>query len=346
MKSLYAYFGLLDLHNIDSPGHSLYQIGLVDSIRESFGDEKFDFYSYYPEEVISSAELKGFPDTELGTLFKKYRDNLFDKPIHNIDKLLKNIENKEYSKLYLKARFRNLSTLAKKWKDAQDFERIIECALVSGYTKDSIIILDTDLSLSDKFIKQVENIATILIPSIDFNGISNSFLRDCVNIHTSHIRPSYLNTIFYGNINTLNYKEGNNKSEILYDILNYDIIDGILICKHADYSQYSNKFNFIDRSDRSLIWEALESSTIMLNITKEKYNEQRFIPARIYEAMIFGMIPVSYKFDFLCKAFSFETVEEFSEIYKYLMECTPEDIQRAYTYFIENYYGYLLFKGE
>ena len=48
-KSLYAYFGLLDLHNIDSPGHSLYQIGLVDSLRESFGEEKFDFYSYYPE---------------------------------------------------------------------------------------------------------------------------------------------------------------------------------------------------------------------------------------------------------------------------------------------------------
>ena len=69
MKSLYAYFGLLDLHQIDSPGHSLYQIGLVDSLRESFSEEKFDFYSYYPVEVIKSTSLQGFPDTPLGRLF-------------------------------------------------------------------------------------------------------------------------------------------------------------------------------------------------------------------------------------------------------------------------------------
>jgi len=52
MKSLYTYFGLLDLHSIDSPGHSLYQLGLIDSIANHFGQEKFDFLSYYPSDII------------------------------------------------------------------------------------------------------------------------------------------------------------------------------------------------------------------------------------------------------------------------------------------------------
>ena len=51
MKSLYAYFGLLNLHTIDSPGHSLYQIGLMDSLRQTFGIDQFDFFSYYPEDL-------------------------------------------------------------------------------------------------------------------------------------------------------------------------------------------------------------------------------------------------------------------------------------------------------
>ena len=47
MKNLYAYFGLLGIHQVDSPGHSLYQLGLIDSICESYGECKFDFYSFY-----------------------------------------------------------------------------------------------------------------------------------------------------------------------------------------------------------------------------------------------------------------------------------------------------------
>ena len=75
----------------------------------------------------------------------------------------------------------------------------------------------------------------------------------------------------------------------------------------------------------------------MLNITKEKYNEVKFIPARIYEAMIFGMIPVSYKFNFLCPAFSFETIEDLSEIYEYFYECDAAGLEQAYKHFINSY---------
>jgi hypothetical protein len=349
MKSLYAYFGLLDLHQVDSSGHSLYQIGLVDSLRESFGEEKFDFYSYYPEEVIKSANIQGFPETDLGRLFHKYRTELFDRPIHTIDELLQLISQREYSKLYLKARFRNLSTLSKKWKDARDFDRIIQCAIDAGYSKEEIIILDTDLSLSDKFVEQTKDFVTILIPSIDFPGISNMFLVDCVNLNLSQFKKG-INSVFYGNIDTSKYKSGNSKSEILPEALEWIARnhwsrdeDFYLVCKKNDFESLSNKLSstrHIDRKDRVKIWETLESSRIMVNITKEKYNDHRFIPARIYEAMIFGMIPVSYKFDFLCPAFSFETINDLFEIYAYFSECDNIGLDHAYKHFINCYINY------
>lgn len=346
MKSLYAYFGLLDLHDIDSPGHSLYQIGLVDSLRESFGEEKFDFYSYYPEEVIKSANLQGFPENELGKLFHKYRSELFDQPIHDIEHLLNLIKEKKYSKLYLKARFRNLSTLSKKWKDARDFDQIIQCAIDAGYSKDKIIILDTDLSLSEKFIEQTKDFVTILIPSIDFPGISNMFLVDCVNLNLSKNKKG-VSSVFYGNIDTSKYKSGNSKSEILSEVIDWinrnhwsKDEDFYLVCKKNDFDSVPDKFSsihHIDRRDRVKIWETLESSRIMVNITKEKYNDRKFIPARIYEAMIFGMIPVSYKFDFLCSAFSFDNLEDLTEIYVYLSECDDAGLEQAYRHFINCY---------
>jgi len=346
-KSLYAYFGLLDLHDIDSPGHSLYQIGLVDSLRESFGEEKFDFYSYYPEEVTKSANLHAFPNTELGELFGRYRKELFDRPIHDIENLLDLIASRTYSKLYLKARFRNLSTLAKKWKDARDFERIIECAIESGYSEKEIIILDTDLSLSDKFVESTRGLVTILIPSIDFPGISNCFLVDCVNLNLSNFK-SGVSSVFYGNIDTSKYKSGNAKSSILMDVLNwiskyYEKNEQLglfyLICKRKDYESFSKKNNVthLDRNRRAMIWDTLEYSRVMINVTKEKYNERKFIPARIYEAMIFGMIPISYKFEFLCPAFSFETIDDLYEIYSYLNECDEEGLAQAYKHFVNSY---------
>lgn len=346
MKSLYAYFGLLDLHDIDSPGHSLYQIGLVDSLRESFEEEKFDFYSYYPIDVVKSSKLQGFPETNLGKLFHKYRTELFDQPINEIDELLQLISQKTYTKLYLKARFRNLSTLSKKWKDARDFDRIIQCAIDAGYSKDKIIILDTDLSLSDKFIEQTKDFVTILVPSIDFPGISNMFLADCVNLNLSKDKKG-IHSVFYGNIDTSKYKSGNSKSEILSDALTWisrnhwsKDEDFYLVCKKNDFDSLSNKLSstyHIDRKDRVRIWETLESSRIMVNITKEKYNDRKFIPARIFEAIIFGMIPISYKFDFLCPAFSFDNLEDLSEIYIYLSECDNAGLEQAYRHFINCY---------
>ena len=344
MKALYAYFGLLDLHTIDSPGHSLYQLGLMDSVRQSYNIDKFDFFSYYPEEISQAAEtLQSYPETKLGKIFSKYREDMISEYGITYNSLISKIQNKEYDKLYLKARFRNLSTLQKKWKDARMFEQIIETALHVGYTQDQIVVLDTDLSLPVLFFKKYGSIVTLLVPSIQFPGISTRFLLECVDANTSDYSKNKI-AIFYGNIDTSKYKSGNSKSPILSQVINYvSTIKNIgftVISKEKDFIGLPEWTVGIKRNDRTTIWEALEDSLIMINVTKEKYNEARFIPARIYEAMIFGMIPISYKFDFLNKTFSFETIEDLEEIIKYLEECEPEDLKGAYLHFINDYINY------
>jgi hypothetical protein len=345
MKSLYAYFGLLDLHTIDSPGHSLYQLGLIDSLRESYGDTRFDFYSYYPEMVVNSTIQYEYPDGELGAVFTMFKNEMFDDYLSSLEETLKRIEKKYYGRLYLKARFRNLSTLSKKWKDARDFERMVESAISSGYEKHQIIILDTDLSLPESFVCEFKEKVTILTPSIDFPGISNRFLEQCAITHVGKFNRKLLNCVFYGNIDTSNYKSGNSKDAILSSVLRWcdleysrsGLSQFIVICKENEKLDLDLKNSRVARHDRLKIWKTLEASTIMLNVTKDKYNDKKFIPARIYEALIFGMIPVSYKFNFLCPAFSFENLEDLEEIVKYLKECSLDDLEKAYFHFIKNY---------
>ena len=346
MKSLYAYFGLLNLHHVDSPGHSLYQLGLIDSLKKSFGCKKFDFFSYYPAEVqLDATDPDCFPSTPLGSLFQEYRLELIEDYCIAQSTLMERISEKKYDRLFLKARFRNLSTLAKKWKDARAFEKIIETALSAGYSRENIIILDTDLSLSDDFFQKYESLVSIVTPSITIPGVSTEFLKRCVEIHLNDYNK-FKTFIFYGNIDTSNYKAGNEKSAILPNVieyLTYVCMPGqfTVISKAKDARALPEGIRIVERNDRPEIWNTLEKGLVMINVTKEKYDSNQFIPARIFEAFIFGMIPVSYKFSFLGNTFSFENVEDLDEIVKYLMECSIEDLKKAYVHSFENYLKHL-----
>lgn len=346
MKAFYAYFGLLDLHTIDSPGHSLYQLGLMDSIRCVYGIEKFDFFSYYPAELIESANLEKYPDSPLSKIFTEYRENMVNEYCPKLDDAIRLIEHGEYSHIFLKARFRNLSTLTKKWKDASAFEKLISAAVDAGYSADKIVILDTDLSLPASFYEKYEGKVTIKIPSIDFKGISDRFLNECVEVHkASNYSTRSKSAVFYGNINTSNYKAGNSKSEMLQDALHYFFSrieycndDFTVISKPSDFDEIGDAgISGVYRNARLNIWHALEKNLIMLNVTKDKYDDRKFIPARIYEAMIFGMIPVSYKFNFLSETFSFNTIDDLNEIVLYLNECEGEDLKKSYLKFVKDY---------
>jgi hypothetical protein len=121
----------------------------------------------------------------------------------------------------------------------------------------------------------------------------------------------------------------------------------ILIAKPIDCEDFiiynnidSSKIACINRKDRETIFELLVRSNVMLNVTKDKYSNAKFIPARIFEALIFGMIPISYNFEFLCPAFSFDSIEDLTEIYKYLQECDSAGLHQAYKYFIDAYIEY------
>jgi len=352
MKALYTYFGQLDLHEIDTPGHSLYQLGLLESIRETWNtDLVFDFYSYYPESI--KTQFNQYPDTPHGRLFTEYFIKLINTYHIYKDEVISNLINKEYDFLFLKARFRNLSTLSKKWKDARDFEKIIDSAIEVGYTKDQIIILDTDLSLSELFIEKYSNYVTIKIPSIDFPGIGFEFLDRCIDLAQTSPDSFFPNIVYYGNINTSNYKEGNQKDSILGEVLTQCAVDYgttneifYLITKRSEFNEWSRdlfinrEVRHIDRWNRPEIFMALANSMAMVNVTKDKYDKHQFIPARIYEAMIFGMVPISFKFNWLSSTFSFETIEDFDEICKYLFEISHADRRAAYTHFIKDYTTY------
>lgn len=352
MKSLYTYFGLLDLHEVDSPGHSLYQLGLIDSIAKEYGQDKFDFFSYYPPEIMpprgDTKELMGFSNDPHSKIFMEYFERRIDTYLIGLIEMFSNVSEKKYDKLFLKARFRNLSTLSKKWRDARIFEQLILQAIEAGYSRNEIIILDTDLSLSPVFLERYGDLVTIVIPSIDIPGISTDFLQDCFNANVSnwHNKTSGLNTVYYGNVNTSKYKEGNQKNEILsHAIRRIEQFDPTrdsltLICKGDDYLDsvsYPDKNIHIERWNRKKIFKSLLSSNIMLNVTKDKYDDARFVPARIYEAMIFGLIPVSYKFKFMSEAFSFNDLEDLEEIYLYFKDCSSQDMLNNYQVFVKGF---------
>lgn len=332
--ALYAYFGEIGIFNDNIPGHSFYQIGLLDSISSCFGIDNFDFYNYL--DIKESNENVKFPNDEIGKVCSKYANLLISEYRISNKKVLDNIKDKKYSKIFLKARFRNLSTLTKKLKDTKRFEIIINTALSNGYDPFNIIIIDTDLSLNSTFIEFLNILRVKIIrPSIDIPGIGSRILTDCLRIHKNNINKNN-NIVYYGNLDFSNYKEGHSKNQIIFDILTsiskYPIFgrssfNGIIAAKDSnsviDFAN-SNNLQLIPRSQRQDIWNSMKNSLLSINVSKDLYLEKNFIPARIYESIMLGVIPVSYKVGQL-EAMSFNTVEDFYEIAIFLSECTPTD---------------------
>ena len=76
-KSLYAYFGELGLFSGNIPGHTFYQLGLLDSISEKYGVSRFDFLNYIDDAPpIDMVPL--FGDGKLGSIFYTYSKKLID----------------------------------------------------------------------------------------------------------------------------------------------------------------------------------------------------------------------------------------------------------------------------
>lgn len=336
--ALYAYFGELGIFTENIPGHSFYQLGLLDSISEKYGIDQFDFINYL-DAYSSSNDAAVFPEDNIGQVFKWHYDRLIDSYRLSMPETVARIREKRYSKLFLKARFRNLSTLTKKLKDAHWFEKLIEHALSAGYDPKDIVIVDTDLSLSPEFISKIEEMGISReIPSITIPGIGTKFATHCLEIHKVRGDKKFPIVLYYGNLDFSNYKEGHSKNSIAIDV-----IQATKTMKMFDGSEFSMKIaakesqaiqslacepaELIPRQNREKIWNVFKESLVSINVSKDLYLEKGFTPARVYESIIFGTVPVSYKSG-PHPAMSFDCVLDFEEICKFLKECTPSDYYR------------------
>lgn len=338
-KSLYAYFGELGIFDTNIPGHTFYQVGLLDSLAVKFEINKFDFFNYIDDKYTNGRIEPGFPYPEdLGDLLRTSANRLIDDYQPSYPEVIERIKNHEYEMLFLKARFRNLSTLQKKMKDAAMFENIINTALEEGYPPESIVIVDTDLSLSDSFLETIGELGLRReIPSITMPGMSKRFMDDCLEIHEKSQENRPTNLMYYGNLSFDNYKEGHSKNPIIHDIIQsvdqVEMFDGtrftMSVAAKKDPTLESwigkmDRVSLIAREDRLPIWEHFSMSLVSVNVSKDLYLREKFIPARVYESIMFGVIPVSYKWG-QHPAMTFETVQDFWEICKFLAECSRKD---------------------
>jgi hypothetical protein len=335
-KVLYAYFGKLGLFNDDIPGHSFYQVGLLDAISERENDCTFDFYSYLPN--VHGQDFT-FPSDSHGELSLTVANRLINEYCPTFEEVVNRIMAKEYSAIYLKARFRNLSTLAKGLDDARQFEALIKIGKSIGVP---VYILDTDLSLPKSFLDSQEMYGfTRIIPSIDMPGIGSAFAKMCLELNKEKIltakekfSPS---VIYYGNLDFTNYKAGHHKNPIALELLT----------ELADHTMFNgDKFEVfhagkpvngvnatlqIPRQDRHQIWAAFWSSIASINISKDLYVETGFLPARVYEAAMFGVVTVSFSDKSLHPAMGFNTVNEAIEQLTFLAEMSPADYFNLYS---------------
>jgi hypothetical protein len=336
-KILYAYFGKLGIFNDDIPGHSFYQMGLLDAIREKEGgDCVFDFYSYLPN-LTSQAKSFSFPDDPIGNLNAAFADSLIGEYCPTFKSVTDRLMANEYSAIYLKARFRNLSTLAKGFDDAKQFESLIKIAKAIGTP---VYILDTDLSLPDSFLESKDLYGfTRLIPSIDMPGIGSQFAKHCLDVNRNQVsvQARKPEIIYYGNLDFKNYKVGHHKNPIVLDLLDR-LSDHIMFngekfeVIHAGKPVADTKVSLqIPRTDRDKIWQSFaECAIASINISKDLYLETGFLPARVYEAAMFGIVTVSFSDKSLHPAMGFNTVDEAIEQLTYLAEISDEDYFKLY----------------
>ena len=340
--ALYAYFGEIGIFNDDIPGHSIYQLGLMDSISENYDVDTFDFYNYLDDTTDRTTMLRPiYPDGLLGNIFTAFSDRMIEDYRPDFDTVMSRINKKAYTKLFLKARFRNLATLAKKMSDAYRFETLIQYALSSGYKPEDIHVIDTDLSMAESFTKRLTEIGVrIVVPSISIPAIGQRFLAACMQLHREVSQvgaPRNKDIFYYGNLDFDNYKTGHGKNSIVMDVIesaNHEFMFDQSIFKMVVSAKDTPKIGtwlsklprveFIPRTNRCEIWQTFKGSLVSLNVSKDLYLDKEFIPARVYESIIMGVIPVSYKSSFH-PAMSFETPHQFFEICKFLTECSAED---------------------
>jgi len=353
--ALYAYFGYLGDFSTDIPGHTFYQIGLIDQLCNHHHIDKVDFYSYLSHDQVGEMHKSPiWPKSPVTPVFERFTKERIRSYNLGFAKVAENIEKGRYDKIFLKARFRNLSTLTKQLTDAKQFELLISAAIQTGQAH-KVVILDTDLSLDPEFVDFCKSHGiTFEIPSIDYPNVSKDFIKACEKVWLEETDRFERNdkVFYYGNISFGNYKVGHAKNPIVVDAIKgsadfksftgkkYDVsIAGKLDPTLAESFQEKN-IKLIKRTDRTDIWNEYASSTISLNISKDLYVERGFYPARVYESLIFGAIPVSYMDNRIHEALGFQDLRKLEEILAFFKDSSSSDRASIYSKCISNLFPF------
>lgn len=134
MKALYCYFGRFGDHNLDIPGHPLYQLFLLNSLAQKFNIDKFSVY-YYDKPKSFTNEF---------SILRDYRKHLHSKLIEYDDISFADALTDKYDIVFLKYRFRNLSRLLAKSYDRLKFEKLFQ---THG---EKVYIIDTDAEVKER----------------------------------------------------------------------------------------------------------------------------------------------------------------------------------------------------
>ena len=352
--ALYAYFGYLGTFSTDIPGHTFYQVGLIDQLCLTHNIDKVDFYSYLSKDYVSAEQRSPiWPTSPVTPVFESFTEKRIQSYNLEFAKVLENIEAGRYEKLFLKARFRNLSTLTKELTDAKQFEEIINLAIKTGQA-DKVVILDTDLSLEPEFVEFCKSKGiTFEIPSIDYPNVSLDFIKACEKVWLEEPTPFSQNNniLYYGNISFGNYKAGHSKNPIVVDAIqtaaNFKSFTGkgytVSVAGKVDTkleSEFSESgIGLIKRYNRAEIWAEYEKSALSLNISKDLYLDRGFYPARVYESLIFGSIPVSYGDYRIHEALGFKDLAKLEEILAFFKDSSPADRAAIYSKCISNIFS-------
>jgi hypothetical protein len=305
MKVLYGYFGNILEHNLPYPGHPLYQLNFLDSLRNAFGIEKLDVFYYTDEKVDKNICINN-----------EVRSKLFAKLNPNI---VNEVNVQDYDALFLKHRFRNASRLKDTHlHDVAVYEDLIELGLSKGIPT---YIIDTDASIINSFYKMFPGITIISFfdTSIYPPGISVKKISP-----TSEILLEEVNAIDKKVLPMFTY-DGNNyfKDERLIECLglvqkNSARLQSVMLGKGWE----NLAPHIFSREDRMQFYAICQlSGTTSVNLTKPLYEENCFISPRIIESFILGefcLAPSGYSV--LPKDLLFDTNDEFIQKVLYFSE--------------------------
>ena len=317
---LYVYWGALGDHNLNVPGHPLYQSYFLDVLAKAYQLKKIYFCSLFKDKVERTVEDTMF------FIKRQQRSEIvsrLDVEVVSFGKALELVTSCD--SVFLKARFRNKSRLQERSFDALKFE-----TLLTRSEPEKTYIIDSDGELPLDFFEKHRNVN--LLTYFLNHQFYDSYTAAPKSIRTL---PPTLTTAFETQLRPLadyNYDLffiGNEglKQPALMSWLQKLQEDGLKVGVQGKWSpRYA--FDIYQRVDRQRAYRSFEKSLATLQLSKEKYSRYNFLSPRLYEAGIVGCVPfIEAGYSFASDFCRVESYVEFREKLRCLRDGYDRDFR-------------------